>query len=55
MKEIPTRFVESRGKAAQRTRPSRHAGTRGMPRSLREQLILGVAGQVFAQGSYDRA
>jgi AcrR family transcriptional regulator len=26
-----------------------------MPRSLREQLILQVAGQVFAQGGYDRA
>ncbi len=26
-----------------------------MPRSLREQLILKVAGQVFAQGGYDRA
>jgi AcrR family transcriptional regulator len=26
-----------------------------MPRSLREQLILRVAGQVFAEGGYDRA
>jgi AcrR family transcriptional regulator len=26
-----------------------------MPRSLREQLILRVAGQAFAQGGYDRA
>jgi AcrR family transcriptional regulator len=26
-----------------------------MPRSLREELILKVAGQVFAQGGYDRA
>ena len=31
------------------------AGTQGMPRSLREQLILRVAGQVFAEGGYDRA
>jgi AcrR family transcriptional regulator len=26
-----------------------------MPRSLREELILGVAGQVFAEGGYERA
>ncbi|MFL5859740.1 MAG: TetR/AcrR family transcriptional regulator, partial [Solirubrobacteraceae bacterium] len=26
-----------------------------MPRTVREQLILRVAGQVFAQGGYDRA
>lgn len=26
-----------------------------MPRSVREQLILQVAGKVFAQDSYDRA
>jgi AcrR family transcriptional regulator len=26
-----------------------------MPRSVREQLILGVAGQVFADGGYERA
>jgi AcrR family transcriptional regulator len=26
-----------------------------MPRGLREELILGVAGQVFADGGYDRA
>lgn len=26
-----------------------------MPRSMREQLILRVAGQVFAEGGYDRA
>ena len=26
-----------------------------MPRSLREQLILEVAGQVFAEGGYERA
>src|ERR1700759_2324316 len=31
------------------------AGTHGMPRSLREQLILRVAGQVFADGGYERA
>jgi AcrR family transcriptional regulator len=35
--------------------PQRRAGTRGMPRSLREQLILRVAGQVFAEGGYERA
>src|ERR1700743_1070403 len=33
----------------------RRAGTRGMPRPLREQLILRVAGQVFADGGYERA
>lgn len=33
----------------------RRAGTRGMPRSLREELILRVAGQVFAEGGYERA
>jgi AcrR family transcriptional regulator len=39
-----------------RTRaPQRRAGTHGMPRSVREQLILGVAGQVFAEGGYERA
>jgi AcrR family transcriptional regulator len=26
-----------------------------MPRSVREQLILGVAGEVFAEGGYERA
>ena len=26
-----------------------------MPRSVREQLILGVAGRVFAEGGYERA
>src|SRR5437764_1457115 len=35
--------------------PQRRAGTRGMPRSLREQLILRVAGRVFAEGGYERA
>ena len=30
----------------------RRAGTRGMPRALREQSILDVAGQVFARGGY---
>jgi len=38
----------------ERTRP-RRAGTRGMPRSVREQLILRVAGQVFADGGYEGA
>jgi AcrR family transcriptional regulator len=33
----------------------RRAGTRGMPRSLREQLILRVSGEVFADGGYERA
>ena len=41
--------------AADRNAPERRAGTRGMPRSLREQLILRVAGEVFADGGYDRA
>src|SRR6202012_4461827 len=31
------------------------AGTQGMPRSVREQLILRVAGKVFADGGYERA
>src|ERR1039458_2381765 len=35
--------------------PQRRAGTQGMPRSVREQLILGVAGRVFAEGGYERA
>jgi AcrR family transcriptional regulator len=30
----------------------RKTGSRGMPRELREQLILDVAGQVFARGGY---
>ena len=42
-------------RADEGVRATRRAGTRGMPRSLREQLILQVAGQVFAQGGYDRA
>ena len=33
----------------------RRIGTQGMPRSVREQLILRVAGQVFAEGGYERA
>ena len=33
----------------------RRAGTRGMPRQLREELILRVAGNVFADGGYERA
>jgi len=36
-------------------RPRRKAGTRGMPRAQREQLILDVAGQVFARGGYHDA
>ncbi|MEO6859375.1 MAG: TetR/AcrR family transcriptional regulator [Solirubrobacteraceae bacterium] len=36
-------------------RPSRRAGTRGVPRSVREPLILAVAGQVFADDGYERA
>ena len=45
---------------AQRTQSSgggapRRAGTRGVPRSVREPLILDVAGQVFAQDGYERA
>lgn len=33
----------------------RRAGTRGVPRSVREPLILSVAGQVFADDGYERA
>ena len=33
----------------------RRAGTRGMPRERREQLILDVAGQVFARAGYEAA
>ena len=33
----------------------RRAGTRGVPRSVREPLILAVAGQVFASDGYERA
>jgi AcrR family transcriptional regulator len=33
----------------------RKAGTRGMPRALREQLMLDVAGAVFARGGYHPA
>ena len=37
-------------------RGRRHrAGTQGMPRSDREELILQVAGRVFAEGGYERA
>jgi AcrR family transcriptional regulator len=50
------------GLSQSETRPSdeisgtdRRTGTQGMPRSVREQLILRVAGQVFAEGGYDRA
>lgn len=34
---------------------SRARGSRGMPRAEREQLILEVAGQVFARAGYDSA
>ena len=37
------------------TGSERRTGTQGMPRSVREQLILRVAGQVFAEGGYERA
>ena len=33
----------------------RRAGTRGVPRSVREPLILGVAGQVFADDGFEHA
>ena len=36
-------------------RGRRRAGTRGMPRERREQLILDVAGQVFARAGYESA
>ncbi len=36
-------------------RSTRRAGTRGVPRSVREPLILAVAGQVFAEDGYERA
>lgn len=36
-------------------RSTRRAGTRGVPRSVREPLILAVAGQVFARDGYERA
>src|SRR5205085_6392843 len=45
-------------RAATTSRPGRslkRAGTRGVPREQREQLILDVAGQVFARGGYHSA
>ena len=36
-------------------RSTRRAGTRGVPRSVREPLILAVAGEVFAEDGYERA
>ena len=41
--------------AADARPPSGRAGTRGMPRSQREQSILAVAGQVFAHSGYEGA
>jgi AcrR family transcriptional regulator len=35
-------------------RPSNRAGSQGMPRSQREDIILHVAGQAFAEGGYER-
>jgi len=43
------------GPGSRAERRPRKAGTRGMPRAQREQLILDVAGQVFARGGYHDA
>src|SRR5579864_3533760 len=47
-REVRTSGVRIRG-------DGRRAGTRGVPRSVREPLILSVAGQVFADDGYERA
>ena len=49
--------MSARRTAADRepSRGARRAGTRGVPRSVREPLILDVAGQVFAADGYERA
>ena len=50
---MSSKGAQAAGGASARS-PGR-AGTRGVPRSVREPLILEVAGQVFAADGYERA